>query len=70
MDFLSQMPFGDSVLHKDDIKRCVLTETLVFRPSDNLSPVTRGLLEGLLAKCPRDRLSIAEIKAHPYFQDM
>lgn len=64
------MPFGDNVQHKEDIKRCVLKEPLVFRPSDDLSPVARALLEGLLAKRPRDRLSIAEIKAHPYFRDM
>jgi serine/threonine protein kinase len=64
------MPFGDHVLHKADVGACVVKEPLVFRPSDDIPPVTRSLLEGLLAKRPRDRLSMAEIKAHPYFQDM
>jgi len=64
------MPFGDHVQHKEDIKGCVLKDPLVVGPSDDMSPVTRALLEGLLAKRPRDRLSMVEIKAHPYFQGM
>jgi serine/threonine protein kinase len=64
------MPFGENVQHKEDIKSCVVKDPLVFRPSDEISPVTRALLEGLLAKRPRDRLTMAEIKVHPYFHDV
>jgi serine/threonine protein kinase len=64
------MPFGDHFLHKEDVGACVVKEPLVFRPSDEVPPVTRAFLEGLLAKRPCDRLSMAEIKAHPYFQGM
>jgi len=64
------MPFGDNVQYRDDIKYCVLSEPLVFQPTDDISPVTRALLEGLLSKRPRNRLTIGEIKSHPYFRDV
>jgi serine/threonine protein kinase len=64
------MPFGNNARHKNDIKYRVLNEPLVFRPTDDISPVTRALLEGLLAKHPRNRLTLEQIKSHPYFQDV
>lgn len=62
-----RMPFGNHASSRVDIKACVLKEHLVFQPVDSVSPVGRALLKQLLARRPSHRLTLEDLKDHPFF---
>ncbi|RDB24179.1 Protein kinase C zeta type [Hypsizygus marmoreus] len=66
---LSRMPFGHAfaVTERVAIETAVIHEPLKFRQEDNISIEAQDLIRGMLAKDPRDRLSVGEIKQHPWF---
>lgn len=50
-----------------------VAERTMHRPAvypDDVDPCTRDLVDRMLAKDPRQRITIADIKAHSYFDDM
>lgn len=69
-DLKPQMPFGVDAVHKNEMAASVARDPLVFEAKDGVDQTTQAFLRGLLAKDPRDRLSLEEIKTHPYFDGM
>ena len=63
------MPFGaDNAMPAQEVNRRVLNLPLTFPSWVDSKP--RDLIARMLEKDPRHRITIPEIKAHPYFRDM
>lgn len=65
---LPQMPFGNDVIHNSQIPHCVAREELQFQEKDQLDGATIDFLSRMLAKDPKNRLSLKQIKEHSYFR--
>lgn len=64
------MPFGGDTTGRDNIGFCVINDPLAFKATDEISSVAKDLLHRMLAKDPRARISLDEIKAHAFFDGM
>lgn len=51
----------------NEMRRLVNSENLRFTVDDDIDPDTEELLHGMLEKDVADRMTIAEIKKHPFF---
>jgi serine/threonine protein kinase len=66
------MPFGADANNVSAIAKEIAERPLTFTYDDygRVNAVTRDFLDALLMKNPKDRLTLAEIKAHEYFNGM
>jgi serine/threonine protein kinase len=64
------MALGADAEDRNDMAEMIAEDDLRFLDGDNVDTVTRDLLRKLLAKNAKDRLTVEEIKAHPYFNGM
>jgi len=65
-----QMPFGEDAESRAEMAKNISADPLEFKDDDNIDPITRDFLQGVLAKDPAERLTVDEIKIHPYFWEM
>ncbi|KAJ6463344.1 kinase-like domain-containing protein, partial [Mycena sanguinolenta] len=64
-----RLPFnGDDANEIDKIQLAYATEEVEFRPEDGVDSCAQDLIRGLLNKDRHERTTLAEAKAHPYFQ--
>ncbi|TFY83224.1 hypothetical protein EWM64_g782 [Hericium alpestre] len=64
-----RLPYGDSKQSKG-IPGAVISDELTFQEFDRVNDVTQDFLRSVMAKDPNARLTVAEMKAHPYFETM
>ncbi|KAJ3486242.1 hypothetical protein NLI96_g4384 [Meripilus lineatus] len=66
---VGRYPFGMHPGQHDhnEMRRLVNSENLRFTVDDDIDPDTEELLHGMLEKDVADRMTIAEIKKHPFF---
>ena len=64
------MPFGAEFFDEDQVGDCIIHQPLVFKESDRLSDSAKALIQGMLQKDPRNRPSLGDVKAHPFFATM
>ena len=64
------MPFGAEFFDEDQVGECVIHQPLVFKESDYISGSAKALIQGMLQKDPRNRLSLEDVKVHPFFATM
>ncbi|KAJ7270775.1 kinase-like domain-containing protein, partial [Mycena haematopus] len=63
-----RLPFGDGADDIAEVQVVYATEVLKFRPEDVIDPCAQDLICGLLSKDRRTRTTLAQAKAHPYFE--
>jgi serine/threonine protein kinase len=64
------MPFGVDAGDTNEMASSIANDALFFDVKDNIDSVTQDFLQAVLAKNPRDRPTLEEIKTHPYFNGM
>ncbi|KAJ6553964.1 kinase-like domain-containing protein, partial [Mycena vulgaris] len=63
-----RMPFGERADNYAELHSAYAKDPIELGPEDNLDDVTKDLVGGLLAKDPGARLTIGQVKSHPYFE--
>ncbi|KAJ7471303.1 kinase-like domain-containing protein [Mycena galericulata] len=63
-------PFAGIPQTVEDYRRIVSLEQIVFKPEDNLDEETRDVVRWLLVKNRPDRMTLPEMRSHPYFRDI
>jgi serine/threonine protein kinase len=64
------MPLSAEFFDEDQVGECVIHQPLVFKESDCISGSAKRLIQGMLEKDPRNRLSLEDVKAHSFFATM
>ncbi|KAF8894650.1 kinase-like domain-containing protein [Infundibulicybe gibba] len=65
-----KLPFGNDSSCVEEIGHDVMHAPLVFPQNKEIDATTIEFLSGLLAKDVRDRLTMAQIKTHKYFEEI